>query len=156
MTEATSEGARVIGAGVLVTIAGEERRLFFDFAALELIEDEFDGLLYFTQALNNGFRGKQIKALRVGLLAGGRRAGVTPREVEALVARLRGREDFVEQVTAVIAGISEAFDQAIPPPPSKRARSSSKASARESASHGPESTAEPSSRPESNQVTSGT
>ena len=66
----TSEGALVIGAGVPITIGGEEHRLFFGFPALEIIEDELGGLLEFTNALNGGYRSKRFKSIRVGLQAG--------------------------------------------------------------------------------------
>jgi hypothetical protein len=141
MSEArTSEGARVIGAGVPVAIAGEEHRLLFDFEALETIEDQFDGLLQFTLALNGGYRTKRFKSIRVGLQAGLAHEDLTPENLQKLTADLQAslRNGF-EVCDAVHKAICEAFDQAIPPP--KKDKRSSKGSARVSVSRGPASTA---------------
>ncbi len=141
MSEArTSEGARVIGAGVPVTVGGEEHRLLFDFQALEIVEDEFGGLLDFTTALNGGYRSKRFKSIRVGLQAALAHEGLTREDLAVLTASLAVslRQGF-EESDAVHRAICEAFDQAIPPP--SKDKRSSKGSAREKGSRGAASTA---------------
>jgi len=136
-----TDAQRVIGAGVTLTILGEERRLLFDLGGLEVVEEAFDGLLNFQEALNKGYRGRRLKALRTGLLAAGQHAGETPKRVDALLSRLVGSPDFVKEIDLGIAAITEAFNQAIPPV----TKASSKDSARGKGSHGRASTGEPSS-----------
>lgn len=156
---AVSEGERVLAAGVLITIAGAETRLLFDFPALEVVEEEFGGLYDFTQALNGGWTARRLKALRVGLLAGGtwmennivtrqiRRA-----EIDGVLAGLVGTQDFAQQVSAAIAKIAEAFNQALPPVP--KDKQSSKGLARGKGSRGAASTDEPDSKPKSDTTSS--
>ncbi len=135
----TSDGARIIGAGVPVTIGGEEHRLLFDFEALEIVEDEFGGLLHFTTALNGGYRSKRFKSIRVGLQAALAHEGLTREELAELTAALLATlQAGFEATDAVHKAICEAFDQAIPPP--AKGKRSSKGSAREKASRGPAST----------------
>jgi hypothetical protein len=148
-----SEGARVIGAGVPITIGGEAHRLLFDFEALEIVEDELGGLLHFTTALNGGYRSKRFKSIRVGLQAGLAHEALTREEITGLTAELLATlQQGFEACDAVHRAICDAFDQAIPPP-SKETKQS-KGSGRGNASRGPASTDEPSSKPESNPVSS--
>jgi hypothetical protein len=153
MSEArTSEGARVIGAGVPITIGGEEHRLFFGFPALEIIEDELGGLLEFTNGLNGGYRSKRFKSIRVGLQAGLAHEGLTRKDLDDLTGALHASlQEGFEAIDTVHRAICEAFDQSIPPPKAKRP---SKASGREKGSRGPASTGERSSSSRSAPVSS--
>jgi hypothetical protein len=149
-----TQGERVIGAGVPITIAGEERRLLFDFPALEIVEREMDGLVQFTECLNGAYKSKRLTAIRVALQAAlvpivdGREMPeikIGPAELRRLTASLVG--DGFKQVEALHTAVCSAFDQAIPP--TKKAKSASKASARENVSRGAASTAGRSSSSES-------
>lgn len=140
-TDTVDDGDRVLAAGVMATLGGRELRIRFGFAALKIIEDEFDGLLNFTAALNAGYRGKRLKVVEVGIRAG---TGMGKAEVEVLLSSLVGRTDFTEQVGLASDAISNAFNEAIPAP-TPRDKRSSKASGREKGSRGPASTDEPSS-----------
>lgn len=148
-----SDGARIIGAGVPITIGGEEHRLRFDFEALEIVEDELGGLLHFTTALNGGYKTKRFKSIRVGLQAGLAHEELSRAGLARLTTYLQGtlRQGF-EECDAVHRAICDAFDQAIPPP-SKEAKSS-KGSGREKGSPGPASTEAPSEKAESSPASS--
>lgn len=149
----TSDGARVIGAGVPITIGGEEHRLLFDFEALEIVEDELGGLLHFTAALNGGYRTKRFKSIRVGLQAALAHEGLTQEKLGKLTTALHSSlRDGFEAMDAVHRAICEAFDQAIPPP--AKDKRPSKGSGREKGSPGPASTDAMSSSSTSTQAAS--
>jgi len=160
-----TEAERIVARGVEVVVAGESLQIVFDFDALEQVEEEFGGLYDFTQALNGGWRSRRLKALRVSLVAGqswrehaGERIrpsrAIRTGEVTALLDRLLGAPDFFEQVEEALKRLGEAFDQAVPPPPSARDLSRSKGSARVRRSPGPTSTEGPSSSSDSPQESS--
>jgi 3-oxoacyl-(acyl-carrier-protein) synthase len=110
----TTDAERIIADPIAVVIGGTEYPLKFDFLALMKIEERFDGLLHFTDALNSNWRKKRLTAIHAGLVAALAHAGMTPRDVDKITAHLVG--DGFKDIASVADALNAAFDQAIPAP----------------------------------------
>jgi hypothetical protein len=106
-----TEAQRVLALGAHVELGGERLRLVFDYPALEQIEEEFGGLHGFTEALDDGYRGRMLKMIRVALTAGLSHTGMPPEVVlECLQPPIEP-----ERLNEYHAAIVGAWQEAIPP-----------------------------------------
>jgi len=107
----SSDGVKLLARGSLVTLADDvPRQLILDMEALAVIEDRVGSISAYRAGLVLGFRGKVLKSVQAGLIAGlshlEGKAALSPQRI----VRLMKWDD----IQAYIDALEAAWDEAIP------------------------------------------
>ena len=104
-----SDGARLLARGATIKLGEQEYQLRYDFESIVLIEEREGSLLGFLEELGKGWRGKQFRCLRTGLVAGLAHTGLSEREIVPLIDHRN-----LEAMRSYTDAINEAINEALP------------------------------------------